>query len=60
VAQGGLVPEVRGTRRWVFFGPRIAAYLHERKRSPAPLKDPPKRNRGRPRKGEVRRVAAAE
>jgi hypothetical protein len=61
VSQGGLVPEVRGTRRWVFFGPTIARYLYEKKRSPKPLKDPPKkRNRGRPRTGEVRRVAAAE
>lgn len=61
VSQGVLVPEVRGTRRWVFFGPTIARYLYEKKRSPKPLKDPPKkRNRGRPRTGEVRRVAAAE
>jgi hypothetical protein len=60
VAQGSLVPEVRGTRRWVFWGPHLAKYLAEKKRSPKPLKDPPKRDRGRPRKGVVRSTVAAE
>jgi hypothetical protein len=71
VQAGELRPHVHGAKQWSFWGPSLARFLWQRERQrkaaspPTPVprtgtEKPEKRQRGRPRKGPIRSVPAAE